>query len=235
LLCEVSKLLVNNVCIDWKNGRFNSLRKKSFYDTSFYMKKQLLLFCFLFSLNNAAYSNSKIQKFKNSSNLEIQAIQKFKQFKNSNPQKKHPFHVSKFDIVYNSKEKTWQITGHIFIDDLESALRKQGIDKLFLCSNKETAQAQEYVVRYLKQHFSIEINEKRMEWTFLGKETSDDLKAMWCYMEIKSASVPQTMVIKNNVLTEVFGDQKNMISVTDATQQKSYSIFTAQKTKEIFF
>jgi hypothetical protein len=54
-------------------------------------------------------------------------------------------------------------------------------------------------------------------------------------MEIKNTSAPQTMLIKNNVLTEVFSDQKNMISVTDASQQKNYFIFTAQKTMEKIF
>jgi hypothetical protein len=198
------------------------------------MKKLILFLFFIFSLNKAAYSVA--MPFFKKSHSHILTYSHTQSLKILNPSNfKHPFHISKFDLVYNNKENTWQITGHIFIDDLENALRKQGIDKLFLCSNKETPNAQVYVERYLKQHFSIEINGKTTEWTFLGKETSEDLKAMWCYMEIKNTSAPQTMLIKNNVLTEVFSDQKNMISVTDASQQKNYFIFTAQKTMEKIF
>ncbi len=193
-----------------------------FNHTSILMKKKLLFLCVLLCLKNATVSFATSLSHGRLVQTSTSEVLQYK----------HPFHVSKFDFVYNSKEKTWQITAHLFIDDLENALRKQGIDKLFLGSNKEIPNAQEYVVRYLKQHFSIEANEKAMEWTFLGKETSDDLKAIWCYMEIKNAMLPQTILIKNNVLTEVFSDQKNMISVTTENQQKGYSILTAQKTKE---
>ncbi len=195
------------------------------------MKKNILFFCFLFGCGNAVCSPA-IPHIQNASMLQKSDFPSKQLLEKTTPLPKHPFHISKFDLVYNSKEKTWQITGHLFIDDLETALQKQGIDKLFLCSNKEAPKAQEYVAQYLKQHFSIEINEKTIEWTFLGKETSDDLKAVWCYMEIKNATLPQTILIKNNVLTEVFGDQKNMISVTTENQQKGYFILTARKTKE---
>jgi hypothetical protein len=48
----------------------------------------------------------------------------------------HAFHISKTDMIFNAKDKTVQITMHIFIDDLELALEKQGIKGFLLVLKK---------------------------------------------------------------------------------------------------
>ena len=58
----------------------------------------------------------------------------------------HAFHISKTDMVFQPAEKSMQITMHIFIDDLESALEKQGKSKLFIGSERENQEANNLII-----------------------------------------------------------------------------------------
>ena len=61
----------------------------------------------------------------------------------------HKFYVSKMLIEYNNDEQTIQVSTHIFIDDLEEALRQDGADDLFLCTAMEAENAEKALGSYL--------------------------------------------------------------------------------------
>ena len=144
----------------------------------------------------------------------------------------HDFHVSKCLIEYNEQEKALQISLHVFIDDLEEALRRQGADKLFICTEKEAADAEKYIDRYLKQNFVLEVNGRQAEYRFLGKEISDDLMAVWCYLEVLDVDQMEQLAVTNKILTEVFDDQKNIVSVFGPGNQKGLLLFQKGKSRE---
>lgn len=144
----------------------------------------------------------------------------------------HDFHVSKCLIEYNEQEKALQISLHVFIDDLEEALRRQGADELFICTKKEAANAEKYIGRYLKQNFVLEVNGRQAEYNFLGKEISDDLMAVWCYMEVLEVDHMEQLAVTNKILTEVFDDQKNIVSVFGPGNQKGLLLFQKGKSRE---
>lgn len=144
----------------------------------------------------------------------------------------HEFHISKTLIEYNEKEKALQFTIHIFIDDLEEALRQQGADKLFICTEKESEKAEEYIYKYLQQKLKIKLDDKAVNYTFVGKEASEDLVAVWCYLEIENIESFSKLYVKNNTLVETFDDQKNIISVTGPNKRKGYLLFNNAKNEE---
>ena len=57
----------------------------------------------------------------------------------------HTFHVSKTMVEYSEKEKSLQISVHLFIDDLEESLKNEGHTKVFVCTERESAQAEKYI------------------------------------------------------------------------------------------
>ena len=126
----------------------------------------------------------------------------------------HEFHLSKCIIECNDEAKAIQVSLHIFIDDLEEALRQQGADKLFICTEKESAKAEKYMNRYLQKHFVLVVNEEKVEYEFIGKEISKDLAAVWCYFEVKDITEVKNIDLKYDLLMEVFDDQRNIISLT---------------------
>lgn len=137
----------------------------------------------------------------------------------------HEFHVSKCQIEYADSESSLQISMHIFIDDLEEALRQRGKDQLFLCTEKESEQAEQYLEEYLSDRFSILVNKQKRELEFVGKEISDDLAAVWCYLEIRDVNELKSLKISHKLLLEVFDDQKNVVSVKGPSNKKGFFLF----------
>lgn len=146
----------------------------------------------------------------------------------------HAFHLSKCLIEYNSRESAIQISLHLFIDDTEEALRRQGIDKLFICTDKEAESAEQHLGAYLTKHLRLEIDGKQLVPEFLGKEVTEDYLGMWCYLEITGVDKVQELVITNEVLMDTFDDQKNLVNVIGPGNQKGMFLFEKGESKESF-
>jgi hypothetical protein len=143
--------------------------------------------------------------------------------------KDHAFHLSKTDMVYQPKEKTLQITMHVFIDDLEIALEKQGHKSLLIGTEKEKSGVNELIIKYLQQGFNLTINGKKADVSFVGKETTTDRQALWIYLEVKNLKNIKTLIVENKVLTEVHADQKNMVQIM--VPSKKANSFVLEKSK----
>ena len=71
-----------------------------------------------------------------------------------------------------------------------------------------------------------------MEYTFIGREITDDLAATWCYLEIPEVKDCRSMTIKNDILMELFDDQRNIIDITGPQNQRGYFLFHKGKFKD---
>lgn len=125
----------------------------------------------------------------------------------------HEFHLSKCEMVYSVKEQSLQISMHIFIDDLEDALKERGYDSLYICTKKEHDLAELYIKDYLDDRFLIQTDDMLHKAEFIGKEASSDFAAVWCYLEIPNFPLEGHVVIMNQVLMDQFEDQKNITSI----------------------
>ncbi len=141
----------------------------------------------------------------------------------------HPFHVSKTDVVYVEKSSSIQITMHIFIDDLEKAFRQRGIENLRIGTDKESTMCNQFIQEYLKQKFKIKVNTQFIDYQWIGKENSDDFAAIYCYLEIKNVTALNRVEVISDLMTDVFSDQQNIISVVGTQQKKGYFLLTATK------
>ncbi|HMQ06101.1 MAG TPA: hypothetical protein PKC30_02315 [Saprospiraceae bacterium] len=144
----------------------------------------------------------------------------------------HNYHVSNCDIKYNQHTQSIQISLHVFIDDIEDALRLTGADHLFILSEKETQEAHFHLEEYFNRHLHIFIDGQRAVLDFLGKESSGDYMAAWCYFEIYNIVNPKEIEVVNTLLLEVFDDQKNIVTIRKNQQKKSFLLFNHKKFKE---
>lgn len=125
----------------------------------------------------------------------------------------HPLHVSVTEIEYNEKAKALQIISRIFIDDLETSIRKKtGIDELDILNPKAGLKTEELVGNYLKDHFRIKLDGKEQKTNFLGYEVEDF--ALICYIEIENVKGFTSIQVTNTVITEMYDDQSNLVHVT---------------------
>jgi len=125
----------------------------------------------------------------------------------------HDFHVSKAQVDIETTSREVQITLHIFLDDLEDALAKRGHEKLFLCTEKEKASAEEHLLVYLKDQFELRAGGLDLKFDLIGKEMSDDLTAVWCYLLVSQTPDIKQVFVRNEILMDLYDDQKNLINV----------------------
>jgi len=144
----------------------------------------------------------------------------------------HEFHLSKSIINYNTKDQTLQITLNMFIDDLEMALQPTAGDTLRLCTRKEIEGAENSIRAYIVAHLIIEIKGKKIIPEFLGKEQSDDLSAVWCYLEVVNIPSFFEMTVTNNIMVELYEDQKNMTNIQLDKERVEDILFTSERTLE---
>jgi hypothetical protein len=145
----------------------------------------------------------------------------------------HQFHISKTDVTFKPTEKSLQITMHIFIDDLEKSLEKQGITKLYIGTEKEKQEANGLIIKYLQSNFLIKLNNKAIAYDFLGKETSNDKQAIWVYLEAKNVKDIKQIFVENKIITETYSDQKNIVQINVPSKKQGYFLLDKNKTSEI--
>ncbi len=141
----------------------------------------------------------------------------------------HAFHISKTEMTFQPAEKSVQVTMHIFIDDLEKGLEKQGQYKLFVGTEREQKDVNSLIFNYLQKTLSIQLNGKKVNYEWVGKETTKDRQALWVYLEIKNIRAVRNISVENRVLTEIFDDQKNIVQINIPLKKQGY--FLLNKTK----
>lgn len=123
----------------------------------------------------------------------------------------HKFYVSTTNIQFDQPSKSFQITMKLFTDDLENALGDPDRNKLKLGSDEEQGDADQLIANYLEEKFKMRVNDKHVEWSYLGKEVEYDLT--YCYLETFGVSKVHFLTIENTVFFELFEDQTNLINL----------------------
>jgi len=123
----------------------------------------------------------------------------------------HEFYVSLTEIRYNSKTERFELSIRLFPDDLDRALLARSGIHTQLATELEHKQADSLLLGYILEDFTLEVNGKRVELEYLGKEPESD--AIWCYLESAKVIKPESITVRNAILTEYFPDQVNIIQV----------------------
>ncbi len=134
----------------------------------------------------------------------------------------HEFHLSKTQVHFNSESKALEVSLHLFIDDLEDAMALEGVDSLYIATTKEHPKADLKIEKYIEDYFQVTVDGQQVEFNFLGKEVSDDLFAIWCYMEATDIVNPEAIIISNHLLINLYDDQKNMLSFSGPEIKKYF-------------
>jgi hypothetical protein len=125
-------------------------------------------------------------------------------------------------VEYAQEEESLQIISRIFIDDLESALLARYDVEADLGTPEESAQGIAYIERYFNTKFTVFINGEVREYTFLGRKYDRD--QVICYLEI--SGIPEagleSVGVQNEILMDVFEEQKNLVHLKILGQKKSY-------------
>ena len=134
----------------------------------------------------------------------------------------HKFYVSVTNINYSEDDAAFQITSRILIDDLDRLLNERYGIEAKLATPNESKIADEYIEKYFRTKFLIELDGKPANYTFLGKRYDTDV--VICYLEIPKVNLPEikTMSVQNEILTDLFDEQKNIVHIKWRDNKKSF-------------
>jgi hypothetical protein len=142
----------------------------------------------------------------------------------------HDIHISVCELRYNESTDAFEVSLKIFIDDLELALARDGVTGLGIGTPKELPAANDKIAAYLSKHFKIQLGGQVLSHEFLGKEISEDYLAVWCYIQLKAnPAAGQQCSVTNDILFEMYDDQKTLMDVRMTKTHKEYVILQPDK------
>lgn len=143
----------------------------------------------------------------------------------------HVFYVSLTEIRYNPITERMEVSMRIFADDLDRALQQKTGIQAQLGTELEAPSADSLLGAYLLECFSLHVNGEKVEFQYLGKEP--EAGAIWCYLESNPVSRPQTVTIFQELLTEIFPEQVNIVQVYQEKWNKGLLLNRQERSGEL--
>ncbi len=134
----------------------------------------------------------------------------------------HKFYISVTNVDYSEKDKAVQIITRVFVDDMNAVLKERYGIQTKLGTDKETDKDLEFLKKYLRTKFVVEINGKKVDYTFIGKKYDTDM-LIW-YLEVPNVPLGnlKKIAIENEVLTDIYDDQQNVVHFKINGTKKSF-------------
>lgn len=131
----------------------------------------------------------------------------------------HKYYVAVFQVEHAVAKKQLQITGRIFIDDLDKALTIKYGKKFYLGTSKEIPESTETLKKYIADKISFKVNGKLATLSFFDREYEDDMLVL--YYTAPAPKKVMSIEVRNTVLFELFREQQNMINTNIGKERKS--------------
>ncbi|MBX2843881.1 MAG: hypothetical protein KTR26_19065 [Flammeovirgaceae bacterium] len=141
----------------------------------------------------------------------------------------HPVHISLTQMDYNQKNKSIELTHKIYVDDFELALKLYNDLEFRLGTEKEMANSDEFIRKYIDTAVKVYLNGEEKQANFIGREI--DFEAIWIFREIEGVEKISNLTIENSILTDLYDDQKNILHLKYLDEKKSF-LFKKDNTEE---
>lgn len=141
----------------------------------------------------------------------------------------HPIHLAITHVDFNPKSGSLEITHKIFIDDFELALKLYDNEAFQLGTEREVANADQFIKKYIEKQFQLKVDGKEVYGEYVGRES--DLEAIWIYQEVKNVGKAEAIELDNNILLDLYDDQKNILHLKYGAQKQSF-LFRKDQTVE---
>lgn len=132
---------------------------------------------------------------------------------------KHPYHVGSVEINYNSKSKTFEITGRFFLDDLENGLSKKYEKPFHFNDVKYKAQINQALKNYSAEYFKLKTDNEFLKINYVGYE--EDSESVNIYLESEKVENPKKVEAAVSFLYNLFDDQINLVHIIVNGNRKS--------------
>ncbi|KMQ72275.1 DUF6702 family protein [Chryseobacterium koreense] len=131
----------------------------------------------------------------------------------------HPYHVGSVEFNYNSKSKTFEISGKFFLDDLENALKEKYGKAVHFNDDRFKPQINELLAKYCAEYLKLKTDNKYLKIHYLGYE--EDSESVNIYLESEPLSQPKKVETAVSMLYNLFDDQMNIVHIIVGGKRQS--------------
>ena len=142
---------------------------------------------------------------------------------------KHYISLTKVDFI--KEKEVIQVTMKFFIDDIELALENRHGQAMELTTKDENKMADKFLEGYIRQKFTVWVNEEEKAYSYLGKEYENN--EVFFYLELKNISDIKTIEVQNSMLFEEFEEQQNFIKLKIENVQKTFILVKANNKEKL--
>ena len=130
----------------------------------------------------------------------------------------HAFYVSIMEISWEENVSNGQILFKIFMDDLGDAIYYQHKKHIAIPQNLNQKETIKLISDYIHSHVSIKLDGELAHWEFEKAEALQD--AVFVSFRMVHSGMPNEIYVQNNILTEIFDTQTNIIRFDLAGQKR---------------
>lgn len=145
----------------------------------------------------------------------------------------HPMHVSVTEIEMDEKDTRLEIMMRVFIDDLELTLKEDLKEPTLDILNPSKQTVDQMMTAYLGAHFKIMLDGKAQAIKYLGHETENE--AFVFYLEVSKVRKWKMIHVQNDIITEIYSDQSNLVHVTWAETVRSLRLTRTHPADQLSF
>jgi hypothetical protein len=127
----------------------------------------------------------------------------------SKPVATHPYYISVVEINHNAGEKTLEISCKIFTNDFETTLEKAYNTKVDLVNPKDRSAMDKLIAEYIHKHFSISLEGKRLNYSYIGFEKEDE--AIYSYFQVENVPAVKKIDVNDSILHDFSSQQINIV------------------------
>ena len=132
----------------------------------------------------------------------------------------HAIYVSVTEINYEVGQLTVKVK--VFTDDLEDGILNATQRSVKLRSDEELTRHKSLIHRYISSHLSLVVNNTKKPLEMLRVENEGD--ATWSYFKTGLGEEIQTLEVHNNILTELFSTQANIVTVNISGDKRFFRL-----------
>lgn len=134
----------------------------------------------------------------------------------------HKFYVSVTNIGYSETNDAIQITSRVFIDDLDQLLKERYDIDAKLSTDNESELSDQYLEKYLRTKFIVEINNEIRPYALIGRKYDNDVCIFYLEIETVDLSSVKSIQIQNKLLTDIYDEQQNVVHFKINGKKKSF-------------
>jgi hypothetical protein len=144
----------------------------------------------------------------------------------------HPVHVTITSLDYIPETVSFKVFVRMYFDDFKVDCKLNGDtipEDTFSADNQASLKI---VQRYINEKLLLKVNDKQVIIKLNDLNIVDNEISM--NLECKDLTNPERIILKNTLLTDIYGDQSNMVILRVNDFEKGVKL-TSDLTEQIFF